>query len=157
MPINSFHAASAHFEGNFYFFGGQDGGDTNYRRMNESFRFDPKALTWTRLASMPTARQSAAAVVLGRKIYVLGGNPADGSPSLATVEIYDVDSNSWTTGPSMPSPRTSLVAGFLKGKIYAFGGYPQARFVRGTSTAQVFDPKTQKWWTSDGSEPFKSR
>ena len=56
---------------------------------------------WEEVASMPFARSSHQAVVLGGEIYVLDGY--DGNNFVTTVHIYNPDSDSWRTGPSLPS------------------------------------------------------
>jgi hypothetical protein len=72
---------------------------------------------------MPTARDNLA-VVAGPdgRIYAIGGQNSSGT--LATVEVYDPQSNTWSTAAPLPSASSGL-AGTLgpDGQIYVACGY----------------------------------
>ncbi len=65
----------------------------------------------TKLTTMPTPRYYAASVLLGTKIYLIGGstrNPdlhRSGYSQTNYTEIYDLKSNTWSKGAAMPTPR----------------------------------------------------
>ena len=73
------------------------------------------------LATMPTPRESLAAVVVGTQLYALGGHTTGGA-AVATVEAYDGTTNTWTTKASLPSARAALGAAVIGNVIYAVGG-----------------------------------
>lgn len=99
---------------NIYVVGGMSGGAPS----NSLEVYNTITDTWKTASSMPTARSNVAAVMVGNKMYTLGG-----SPSFNKVEIYDTETNSWTTGPALKKGRHSLGAVFANGTIYAMGGY----------------------------------
>ncbi|MBI2380345.1 MAG: hypothetical protein HYV16_06300 [Gammaproteobacteria bacterium] len=104
---------------------------------------------YTRLAAIPTARNAAAAGVIGDKLYVAGGRAPgirhyDGL-SMASLEVYDPASGNWTSGPAMPAARASTAGAVLKGKLYVFGGetvYPAV-----SNAVERFDPASNRWQT----------
>lgn len=55
--------------------------------LTESFTLPPKD-TWTTLASLPQATQSAGSVVYGGQLYCFGGMATQGGASIANVQIY---------------------------------------------------------------------
>lgn len=81
--------------------------------------------TFLTKASMPTARLGANSGVVNNMIWVLGGsNRLDPPPrgSLATVEMYDPNTDTWQTKPSLPAPRFSAGGATLGNIIYLAGG-----------------------------------
>src|SRR5262249_47911978 len=58
--------------------------------------YDIKGNAWTAGRSMPTARDGIAAALVGRKIYVMGGERGTSTANMDTVEIYDIDKDSWS-------------------------------------------------------------
>lgn len=99
---------------------------------------------WVRAAPLPTARNSAAAAVIGSDWHVVGGRTvADGNTPAH--EVYDVREDRWRTAAPMPQGQGGLAAASLDGKLYAFGGeffnngggvYPEA---------WMYDSATDTW------------
>ena len=119
--------------------------------------YDASTNTWSTVAPIPTPRSRAGVVVLGSKIYVIGGyqllgtSPPDPTtttgPALNVVEVYDFVANSWTTVAPMPTGREGLLAAAV-GEIFAFGGLTTPRdATTATSTAETYDPPTNTWAT----------
>jgi len=81
--------------------------------------YDPETDTWEQKTEMPGPRFGGAAVIIGQKIYVIGG--AMGYDAQSVVEVYDPVSDTWSTGTSLPEPRIGS-ASTIKGKIYFTGG-----------------------------------
>src|SRR5690606_35741163 len=76
---------------------------------------DPDTGQWTRVADAPSARNSAAAAVIGDKIYVVGGRQAfkepDGSlrqVNVGTLEVYDPARDRWEIKAPMPQAQGGL-------------------------------------------------
>ena len=65
---------------------------------------------------------SPAAVVLGGRIYAIGGR--SGFDDYGDTFVYDPSSNSWSRGPHLP-PRGTAGAAVWHGSIYVFGGESQ--------------------------------
>lgn len=101
---------------------------------------------WATVASMPTARDSLAAVGgSDGRIYAIGGfnGNGNGNTVLNTVEAYTSSSNSWSTVASMPTARYGLaaVAG-ADDRIYAIGGYNGNTFLH---TVEAYTPSSNSW------------
>jgi len=84
---------------------------------------------WIAGSPAPTARNSAAAVSIESRIYVVGGRrnvvQEDGKQlqqNVGTLEVYDAKSDTWTTLSPMPDPFGGIAAAALGGEIYVFGG-----------------------------------
>lgn len=107
-----------YYGGKVYYIGGED---TTAARANV-YEFDCAGNTWTTKTPMPAARVSLASVIVGSKIYVLGGKDAAGAEQ-ASVFIYDIPTDSWSIArQQMPVERCSLGAAYVGGKIFAVGG-----------------------------------
>jgi len=66
-------------------------------------RFDGRR--WTVETRLPVGLNAPAAVVLGGKLYVIGG--FDGTSNVPTdrVDVYDLAAKSWSRAASLPAPR----------------------------------------------------
>jgi N-acetylneuraminic acid mutarotase len=170
MLIPAHHAAAVDFDGKIYVFGGFVGrpGARVWQPIVSALVYDPAADSWKELASMPTPRGSAVAVVVDGKIYVIGGAHANipgkpGSEPLAfgapipsatpqiitgTVEEYDPATNTWRARSPMPTGRNHFMAAVVDGKIYAINGRLGSSYVGNsdvTDLVEEYDPKTDIW------------
>jgi hypothetical protein len=57
-----------------------------YRRVDV---YDPDQGTWSEGTPMPTARHGISAVVVGGRVYVIGGNPRSGASTSKAAEAYN--------------------------------------------------------------------
>jgi len=98
---------------------------------------------WVGGASMPTPR-GALGVAVGPagRIYAIGGYSAG---YLATVEVYDPQTNRWSSGPTLPMAVAQPEVTSVGGRIYAIGGW------NGSAVSQVavFGPQNKS-----GHNPF---
>ncbi len=124
------------------------GGTTQAGPQNKVEAYDPVSGTWTTnfapavpLATMPTPRESLAAVVVGTQLYALGGHTTGGA-AVATVEAYDGTANTWTTKASLPSARAALGAAVIGNVIYAVGGGEAGAEL---NTLDAYDVGTNTW------------
>jgi N-acetylneuraminic acid mutarotase len=123
-------------------------------------QYDPEADSWKELAPMPTPRGSAQAVVVGGKIYVIGGvttmdNTSDTAfngqgPArvLGVNQMYDPATNMWTNKSPMPTGRNHAFSGVVNGKIYVIGGRIGHGMVTTSSNTDVveeYDPQRDTW------------
>ena len=113
---------------------------------------DTRTKRWERIPDAPSARNSAAAAVIGDKIYVVGGRQmvkqADGRQrpvNLATLEVYDTATRRWETRAPMPQAQGGLAAAAHDGKLYAFGGEQFVPSSKVFGEAWVYDPGTDRW------------
>jgi len=104
--------------------------------------YDPSTDSWAAVASTPTNRGGGGAVVVGDKIYVIGGgsdqNPVD------TNEEYDPVTDTWTTKAPMPTARNGPAVVVLNDKIYVIGGQDGSNYL---TTNEMYDPATDTWTT----------
>jgi N-acetylneuraminic acid mutarotase len=145
LPLAVNHTVAAAANGKLYVIGGQTSAESAPERagfVDTVFVYDPAKATWTRRASMPTARGGGAAVVVDGEIYVAGGRPPRG----ADFAVYDPSADMWTTLPNLPTQRNHIAAAAIDGKIFVAGGRFEGGFrSQMTNVLEVFDPKTGAW------------
>jgi N-acetylneuraminic acid mutarotase len=132
------YVAGASAAGRIYAAGGMVG--DSGRRLATVQRYDPARDSWTSLSPLPEPVRAAAGATLGGKIYVVGGDDADGDGT--DVYAYDIAAGTWSARAPLPAPRINHAAVALDGKLYVLGGYAD-----GTEHADVFvyDPKMDSW------------
>jgi len=91
--------------------------------------YDPATDTWSQKTTNLAVRFSAASVVLGAKLYMIGGrvcNSAGSCTDVRTTNVYDPGTNQWTSRASTPTARRGASAArvFLNGqaRIELVGG-----------------------------------
>jgi N-acetylneuraminic acid mutarotase len=108
-------------------------------------RFDPQTKQWEKLASLPEARSSHDAVVVGNLLYVMGGwNLGKDQKWHDTALVADLSQAKpeWKELPKQPFKRRALAVAEHGGKIYAIGGMSEKS---PTLDVHYYDPKTQTW------------
>lgn len=70
-------AGAVVYRGAIFVFGGES--QASERTLNAVLRLGPAAKSWTRVSTMPTARNYARAVVLNDAVYVVGGSRSAGA------------------------------------------------------------------------------
>ena len=87
--------------------------------------FDFKTKQWTTLLTtqnLPTTRAGASAVVLGKKVLVIGGESDKQVPAHSEVEALNTKTLTWEKLPSLKQGRHGTGAVFYKGRIYTVAG-----------------------------------
>jgi N-acetylneuraminic acid mutarotase len=122
--------------------------------------YDTKAKSWSKGPDLPTARGALSAVVVGSKIYAIGGakNPSYSTPELrpnvpvenvATNEVFDTATGSWSSAAPMLTARNHHGAALIDGKIYVVGGRIGSTFIIGlsnnVSTNEAYDVAKNTW------------
>ncbi len=99
---------------------------------------------WSQGAAMPQKRDHLGAVLVGTKIYAIGGRD---TRILDRVDVYDIASDSWTPGPRLPSPTSGMAAELLSdGRIHVVGGEDPGTFGGHVIDRHyVLDPATGTW------------
>ncbi|WP_242441679.1 Kelch repeat-containing protein [Pseudoalteromonas piscicida] len=106
---------------------------------------------WSRAKPLPSPRNSAASVVIGDDIYVIGGRVSGDEPkNLDTVEVYNSKSDSWRTLAPLPVAAAGLAASVINGKIVVTGGeafdyQSEQREGKVYASAWLYDPKLDAW------------
>jgi N-acetylneuraminic acid mutarotase len=137
------HAASAEIDGKIYVLGGRLFGNGVPNEINDALtnlddnmQYDPKTDKWTSLDPMPIRRSGFAVDSLDGKIYVFGGQMADGANK--NIERYDPVTNHWTLEPDMQVDRSGLAVAAYKDKLYVFGG--QHRGLQALNVNEILTP-----------------
>jgi N-acetylneuraminic acid mutarotase len=130
-------ASAASVDGKIYLIGGR----SSTRISSQTLRYDPSSNTWATLPEKPTPVANVQAVVLGGKIYIPGGEKADGSIS-DELEVYDPANQSWLSIAKLPQPRSRYGLAAVDGRLYLFGGWDGSKE---RSETLVFDPVTNQW------------
>jgi hypothetical protein len=114
------------------------------------------------LAPLPLKRNHFGTVVLGGKIYAIGGqfgHDCGGGDDKQYSHVYNPVTNSWKQLPMLPSPRSHIEGSTFAtdGKIYVVAG--QGADDRNTSTVLIFDPNANNGagsWTEDTNLKLRS-
>ena len=101
---------------------------------------------WVPMSTMnaPAARQRAAAAWAGDKLFIWGGQNAQGA--LADGALYDPKTNTWTqvTTTDAPEARVDAVAVWTGARVLVWGGGP-ANSTTALNTGKFYDPVTDTW------------
>ena len=127
-----------------YVFGGQNASAVT---LNESWKYDSAANTWTALAAMPTSLMSMEAECYQGMIYLVGGYT--GSAHTNSFLIYNTATNTWTSS-TWPATRTPMTA-IYGTTLYAFGGNPGP-----SSEVRAYDILAGTWSSALAAMPTAS-
>ncbi len=125
----------------------EPGQPEDMRSLTDVERFDPERGSWQPFAQLPAPRSSHQAVVIGTKLYVIGGWALAGGSfdskydeTLLTCDLA-APQCSWQSEP-LPMSVRAMGAAVHDGKIYLLGGLTP----EGSSDAvHVYDPASKKW------------
>lgn len=126
----------------------KEGQDHDLRSVADFARWDPRTNEWEQLPALPRPRSSHDAVVIGDKLYVVGGWSLQGGNKTKWLDAAHVINLAktpymWRELPKAPFQRRALSAGTLEGKLYAIGG--MQREGGPTTRVDIFDPLSQTW------------
>lgn len=138
-PIN--HTSAVAYDNRIHVFGGYSGSFLASSPLDAHWRYDPKTNQWSEATALPTARGALVAVVVGDRIYTIGGATDEGTTG--TVEVYDPSEDSWRSAPSMPTAREHLAAGAINGDIYVAGGRQGLSPM--VDALERYHPETDSW------------
>ncbi len=125
--------------------------------------YDPGTGNWTRLADMPRPRDHFQAVVVGDKLYAIGGRNTFetgsgniGIEEIAAVDVLDLPADAsglptatWSTDPlPLPTPRGGHGVVAVGECIYVVGGESESAEPDGvTGSTESFDTVSGEWRT----------
>jgi N-acetylneuraminic acid mutarotase len=142
--------ASAVIGAALYAFGGDPGPATNA----PGYRYDFDTNAWAPVAAIPLNEGEGAlsAAVVDARLYVLNGNPNDGTTVL---QIYDSITDSWSMGATLEGHIFEAAAALAVGSdVYFFGGANRhaisdhsATPAVVSSTVNIYDSLTDTWST----------
>jgi N-acetylneuraminic acid mutarotase len=125
LPERKEHCAAAGIDGIVYIVGGRVDGITTFQP--KSYAFDPKTMQWSDRAPIITPRGGLAGGVLGKKLYVFGGegDPDTSKHVFPDIDVYDPATDSWAKVGEMLIPRHGYNAAVVDNKVYLPGGATQ--------------------------------
>jgi hypothetical protein len=134
LPVATRAAAAAALHGTIYVAGGTTpAGNTAAVWAFERGR-------WRARAPLPRAVYNHSAVVLGGRLYVVGGYA--GLRERREVYVYDVDANRWSLATRLPRPTHAFGAVAFRGELWAIGGRRGQQILREVS---IWSPRTGRW------------
>ena len=131
-----------------YVIGGADAGGPNEPPALAAVEaYDPAEDSWRTVAPLPEPRVSAGSAAVGGKIYVMGGQTRSwwSATPVASVAIYDPQTNTWSKGADMPTPRTAMGVAAIDGLIYAAGGNNYDLGIGSSNIVERYDPAANQW------------
>jgi N-acetylneuraminic acid mutarotase len=145
-----------------YLIGGKASSNVSpyYTQTNDNQVYDIKTNTWSTRTSMPIALQGYTSVVIGTKVYIMGGSRQSLSgidTSTSNLQIYDTETDKWSNGQPLLFPSSYGAAVVTTGviaptKIYHVGGFSVETF---TNKTQIYDVANDFW--SEGPEMSAKR
>ena len=106
---------------------------------------DLSSRTWETAAPLPTARNSAAAALIGSNWHVVSGRTV-GEGNTGAHEVYDLREDRWRSLAPMPQGQGGLAAASVGDKLYAFGGEFFAPAPGGVyAESWAYDPVADAW------------
>lgn len=141
-------SAAGFHDGLVYSFGGTvggvpSGGEAGGAPLKKSYRYDPAASAWERIADLPDAREKPSGAFIGGRFIVTGGWGEDDFTPVAATSIYDPETDSWSVGAPNPSPWAASGTAVLDGDMYVVGGCAPREC--GNQDVLRYDPATDTW------------
>jgi hypothetical protein len=129
-------------DGRIYVPGGINTNDVNGDYLRRTlYVYDPVSDSWSRKADLPIVTMGGVSGVIGRKLYVLAGDPG-----ARQFFRYDPATDKWESLASSPVDHFRGAAAVVQGKFYAAGG---EKFANDGPYAikklHVYDPATDTW------------
>jgi hypothetical protein len=121
--------------------------DHDLRSTNEVLAFDLEAKSWKRLPDLPEPRSSHDAIVVGDRLYVIGGWTLRGTETdwLSTAWSIQLpaEGKAWEALPSPPFSRRAIALAATQNQIYVIGGMNE----KGGPTTEVscYDTAKREW------------
>lgn len=100
---------------------------------------------WLEASPLAFSRQNLPALVLGDRIYLVGGvgRPTSVTSTLRDVSVYLPMTDSWEVGTPMPSPRSYSGGAVVGDRIYIVGGFSRGDFA--SSRLWIYDGVEDVW------------
>jgi N-acetylneuraminic acid mutarotase len=140
LPVSLDHTMAAGYRGKLYVAGGYGSDRSIVDRL-----FVYSRGSWTSLGRMPESRAAGGSVIVGGKLYIVGGvTSAGGGRALSElVLVYDIARRRWSELLG-PTPREHLAVTSLGGRIYVIGGR-KAGADTNLALVEVLTPGRRKW------------
>jgi N-acetylneuraminic acid mutarotase len=120
--------------------------DSYFPKQLDSVDASSSDSSWTRGTNIPIPLVEASSVILGNKIYIIGGNELHETTNQEVTNVvrtYDPNTDQWRVSAPLPIPLDHAGAAAYDGKIYVAGGFTEGK--KPTDTLFIYDPNTNKW------------
>lgn len=142
-PVNAQAASLVAAHGGLYLAGGQTRiAEGVFEPVADQHRFDPATNQWRAVASLPVPVNHVQPVVVGGRIFYIGGLQGWPGPATGAVQIYDPATDTFSQGTPMPRPRGSGGTVVVGGLVYVLGGVDGQVAV---PWVDRYDPATGVW------------
>ncbi|XP_053421462.1 kelch-like protein 6 isoform X2 [Nycticebus coucang] len=108
---------------------------------HDVWKYNSSINKWIQIEYLNIGRWRHKMVVLGGKVYVIGG--FDGLQRINNVETYDPFHNCWSEASPLLVHVSSFAATSHKKQLYVIGGGPNGKLA--TDKTQCYNPVTNKW------------
>ncbi|WP_240741615.1 NPCBM/NEW2 domain-containing protein [Deinococcus sp. KSM4-11] len=147
LPVTIAAGQLEYLNGTLHYFGGTNTARTQDLGVHYVLNLSNPAAGWTTAADMPHPRQHMGSVVLGGKIYAVGGQ-IHHDANLTTenyVEAYDPATDRWTEVAPLPLARSHIANStfVLEGRIVVAGG--ESAHDQPIADVSAYDPATNTW------------
>ncbi len=121
VPTSRNNAAVVAMDSLIYVIGGAGTSSSIWTLIKTVECYNAKTNKWESKKDLPVATFLPGAVVVNKKVFMLGGQNANGG-GLSAVYVYDTASDTWTKTTSLP--KINVLGGFaaVDSKIYVIGG-----------------------------------
>jgi N-acetylneuraminic acid mutarotase len=111
--------------GKLYVVGGVGGPASGAGALGRVLVFDPATAGWSELGGMPLNRDHLGVVVVGDRIWAIGGRST--GRNWTDVDVLDPRTGAWASGPKLPAATSGAADAILGGVIYVSGGEDPAQ------------------------------
>lgn len=160
LPIAVAYHQAVVYKNTAYIIGGyiEGSGATNQVYMSQ-IKVDGTLGSWVLVSNLPSTLFGGEAIVIGDKLYVIGGAGGSGTPVYNTVYVSTFNSNgtigTWSSASALPVALSHTHASVIGSNLYVFGG----RASNGTSATNTIyscpinSDNTIGTWVSAGTLP----
>jgi non-specific serine/threonine protein kinase len=140
LPVRLHHEMVVTYKDELVVIGGwiPNGSDPSAKVSDQVFAL--RAGKWVRLPSLRRPRAAGAAVVVGDRIVVVGGQAND--RLVDDTEVFD--GKRWSEGAKIPTPREHLAAASDGRFVYAVGGRHLSP-AKNSAALERYDPAADRW------------
>lgn len=104
-------------------------------------RYDLRVRRWTTMEGKTMCVEDTTVVVMGKKIYVIGGCDRQGKV-LDIVQVFDTECDSWSTAAVLKVPKRLVAATGVHNKLYVCGGQTVKNVI---SDVECYCSVTNEW------------
>ncbi|RVE70271.1 hypothetical protein OJAV_G00062530 [Oryzias javanicus] len=125
------------------------GRSSDGRVLNNCEVYNPTTKEWTEMCAMREARKEHGLVVVGNRIFAIGGSGPDGG--LRSVEYFEIGSSTWCSATPMPRPLHTVKCAAVGDVIYVLAESSMSMRLMNTLEYHV---KNDRWVLNAKAKPL---